>query len=112
VILEADQGCRVQVGQVCVDDNVADESFLAGFSANVDEADAGEALALCGLVVVAEELVAAADRQYLRTCVRRSLERRLLVLQEVFIDEGLFSVLAAAEEKDVDLVHSFSRAAA
>src|SRR5260370_165508 len=54
VILEADQGLWVEIGQVGVDDHVADESALAGLGAHVDEAEAGEPLAVAGLVVVAK----------------------------------------------------------
>jgi len=32
------------------------------------------------------------------------------VLEEVFVNEGLLAVLAAAEEEDVDLVHLLGRA--
>jgi len=80
VILEADQGCRFQVGHVGVDDDVANESFFAGLSANVDQSDAREALAIGGLVVVAEKLIAATHRE--DDCARfdRSFEWWLLVL--------------------------------
>ena len=65
MILETDQGGRVQLDVIVgVDHHVADESSLAGFCPDVDEADAWEALALGGLVVMAEELIAAAHRQH------------------------------------------------
>src|SRR6266851_5700849 len=73
VILEADEGLWVKVGHVGVDNHVADESALAGLGANVDEADAGEALAVGGQVVVAEELVAATHGQHAGAACYRAL---------------------------------------
>jgi hypothetical protein len=69
VVLEADQGCGVQIGERRVDHDVSDEASLPGFGAHVDEADAWESLTFPRLVVVAEELVAAADGEYLRACL-------------------------------------------
>jgi len=56
-----------------VDDHVADEALLAGFGFDVDETDAWKALALGGLIVVAEELVAAAHREHYRARLHRAL---------------------------------------
>jgi hypothetical protein len=65
VVLETDkrhgdETVRLIEVDVGVDDDIADEPSLAGLSADINEADAREALGLCGLVVVAEELIAAA----------------------------------------------------
>jgi hypothetical protein len=73
VVLETHQRRGVEIDQVGVDDDVADESLLTGFCLHVDQADAREALALRGLVVVAQELVAAAHREHHRACFDRAL---------------------------------------
>src|SRR5260370_11183179 len=111
VILEADQGLWVETGQVGVDDHVADESALAGFGAHVDEADAGEPLAVGGLVVVAKELVAATHGEHAGAACHRALECGLLGLDEVFVHERLLAILAAAEKEDIDVVHALCGAA-
>src|SRR5216683_3932028 len=111
VVLETDQGRGRDVGEIGVDDDIADESALASLGADVDQADAGESLAVAGLVVVAEELVAAADGEDPCAGGDRTLEGRLLMLDEVFVHERLLAVLPAAEEEDVDLVHTLGRAA-
>jgi len=66
VVLESNQRPGHEIRHFCVDvdDDIADEALLARFSADVDEPDAREALALGGLVVVAEQLVAAAYGQH------------------------------------------------
>jgi len=64
VVLETDERGRHEVDDVHVDDHVADEPALAGFGVHVDQADARKALALGGLVVVAQQLVAATHRQH------------------------------------------------
>ena len=46
VVLETNQRRGTDVGQVGVDDDIADESPLAGLGADVDHADAGKALAI------------------------------------------------------------------
>jgi len=45
VVLETNQGGGLKVDQRGVNDHVADEAPLAGFGANVDQADAWEPLA-------------------------------------------------------------------
>src|SRR5216684_2343212 len=111
VILEADEGLWVEVGHVGVDDHIANESALAGLGANVDEADAGEALAVGGQVVVAEELVAATHGQHAGAACYRALERGLLGLDEVFVYQRLLAILAAAEKEDIDVLHALGGAA-
>ena len=64
MVLESDQRRRVDTLDRGIHDHVADEPFLAGLGAHVDEPDAGEALAFCRLVVVPEQLIAAAHRQH------------------------------------------------
>src|SRR4029077_13261086 len=105
VILETHQGGRLEVRQVGVDDHVADEATLAGFGAHVDHADAGEPGAIAGLVVVTEQLVAATDGEHARAPGHRALEWSLFGLQQVFVDERLLAVLAAAEKEDIDVVY-------
>src|SRR5712692_1456582 len=111
VILEADEGLWVEVGHVGVDDHIADESALAGLGANVDEADAGEALAVGGLVVVAQELVAATHGQHAGAACYRALERGLLGPDELFVYQRLLAILAAAEKEDIDVLHALGGAA-
>ena len=110
MVLETDEGRGLDVNQSGVDDHVADEPALACLGAHVDEADAREPLALAGLVVVAEQLVAAAHGEHAGAGRDRALERRLLVLEEVFIDERLLAILPAPEKENVDLVHTLGRA--
>src|SRR5579864_1643238 len=105
VVLETDERARLELRDLRFDDDVADESLLARFGPDVDEADAREPLALGGLVVMAQQLVAAADGEHLRAVLHRLLQGRLLELEQVLVDERLLTVLAAAEEEGVDLVH-------
>jgi hypothetical protein len=105
VVFETDERCGHEVDDVGVDHHVADEAALAGFGGDVDEADARESLALGCRVVMAEELVAAAHGQHDSAGGHRALQRRLLVLDQVFVDQRLLAVLSAAEEEHVDLVH-------
>src|ERR1700687_4121064 len=106
MVLEADEGRRLEVGQVGIHDHVADEAPLAGLGAHVDEADAREPLAIGGLVVVAEQLIAATNSEHARAVGHRAREWSLLVLEEVVVHERLLAILAAPEEEHVDLVHA------
>ena len=112
MVFETDQRCGRQALDLRVDNHVSNEAFLARLGFHVDKADAGEALALGGLVVVAEELVSAADGKHRRASVHRALERRLFVLEEVFVHQCLLPVLAASKEEDVDVLHALGVAAA
>jgi len=112
VIFETDKRGGREADDVRIDHDVADEASFSGFRAYVDEADAWEALSLRRLVVVAQELVAAAHRQHDGACCDRSFQGGLLVLEQVLVDERLLAVLAAAEEEDVDLVHFLCGSAA
>src|SRR5438067_1065125 len=103
VVLETDEGARLQSFDVRLDHDVSDEALLAGFCFDVDEADAVISLAVGGLVVVAEQLVAAADGEDLGAVLGCLLEVVALVLDEVVVDERLLAVLATAEEEDVDV---------
>src|SRR6266849_5451401 len=78
VILEADESRRLEVGQ----------------------------LAIGGLVVVAEQLVAATDGEHASAGGYRALEWSLLRLEEVVVHERLLAILAAAEEEDIDVFHA------
>ena len=112
MVFETDQCAGRDVLDLYIDDDVADEPFLAGFRSDVDEPDAGEALALGRLVVVAEELVAPADGEHSCTCLDRSFQWRLLVLEQVFVHERLLAVLPPAEEENVHVLHVLGGAAA
>src|SRR5438477_604325 len=113
VVLETDEARRGECVDLGPDDDVADEALLARLRCDVDHADAIEFLAVRRLVVVAEELVAAAHREHLRAILfDGSLQRLVFELPEVVVDEGLLAVLAAAEEEDVDVVHLARRTAA
>ncbi|OLB99684.1 MAG: hypothetical protein AUI15_08455 [Actinobacteria bacterium 13_2_20CM_2_66_6] len=112
VVFESDQGRRFEIFERGVHDHVADESFLACLGAHVDEPDAGKSLAFCCLVVVPEQLVAAAHRQHHRAVGDGRLQRLLLDLDQVVIHESLLTVLAATEEEDIHVFHSVRRAAA
>jgi len=112
VVFETDERAGLDVIDLRVDHNVADEAFLAGFGFDVDEADAWETLALGRLVVVAQQLVAAANGEDRGARLHRHLKRWLLVLQQVFVHQGLLAVLTAAKEKDVNVLHVLGRAAA
>jgi len=81
VVFETDQRAGRDVLELSINDDVADEALLAGFRSHVDEADTREPLAFGRLVVVAEELVTAADREHRRAGLYRAFERRLLVLE-------------------------------
>jgi hypothetical protein len=105
VVFETDQRVGREIDDIGVDHDISDETALAGIGGDVDEADARESFALGGHVVVAKELIATAHCQHDGAIRDRALERRLLVLDEVFVDQRLLAVLAAAEEKHVDLVH-------
>src|SRR5712692_8238427 len=111
VILKADQGLWVEVGQVGVDDHVADEPAFAGLGAHVDEADAGEPVAVGGLVVVAEKLVAATHGEHAGAAFYRALERGLFGLEEILVYERLLAILAAAEKEHIDVLHALGDAA-
>ena len=113
VVLEADQGGRLQPQRrVRLHHHVADAADLARLGAHVEEADAREALALGGVVVVAEQLVATADGQDRRPVLDGLCQVHGLVLQQVVVDQRLLLVLAASEEEDVHLVDAPSHALA
>jgi len=112
VVLESDQRRRVDALECRVHDHIADESFFAGLGAHVDEPDAGKSLAFGRLVVVAQQLIAAAHRQHHRAVGDGRLERLLLELDQVVVDERLLAVLAATEEKDVHVFNTVRGAAA
>jgi len=61
VVFETDERLRCQRFNLRVDHDVANEAFLSRLGSYIDHADAGESLALGRLVVVAKELIAAAD---------------------------------------------------
>src|SRR5260370_5471439 len=110
VVLETNEGGWPDVDQRGIDDHVSDEPALACLGADVDEADARKSLAVPGLVVMAEKLVAATHGEHAGARGDRPLERGLLEFEQILIDERLLPVLPAAEEEHVDLVHTPGRA--
>jgi hypothetical protein len=112
VVFKTDEGLGLEIDHLGVDDDVADEPLLARFGPDVDEADARKALALGRLVVVAEELVAAAHSEDLGAGLDRALQRWFFVLEEVFVHERLLAILTTAEKEDIDLVHPLGGASA
>src|ERR1700737_5613805 len=112
VVFETDKATGLELGDVGLDDHVADEALVPRFGFHVDEADARIAFSVRRLVIVAEKLISAAHREYLRSLCHRTLERRLLELEQVFVDQRLLLILAAAEKEDVDLFHLFVVASA
>jgi len=111
VVFETHQRGGCQALDLRIDNDVSDEALLAGLGFHVDEADAGEALSLGGLVVVAEELIAAADGEHGGARLHRALEWRLLVLEKVLVHQCLLAVLAASEEENVHILHVLGGAA-
>ena len=104
VVLEADQGARLQAQPADVHDHVADAAPGTGLGVQVEQPEAGEPLALGRLVVVPEQLVSAADRQQGGAARQRARQGLRLELQEVVVDQRLLPVLAAAEEEDVHVL--------
>ena len=111
MVFETDQRGGSQTLDLRVDNDVSDEAFLAGLGFHINEADAGEALALGGLVVVAKELIAAADGEHRSACLHSTLERRLFVLEKVLVHKRLLAILATSEEEDVHVLHVLGGAA-
>ena len=111
VIFETHQRFRVECFDFGLDDDVADEPLLARLSAHVDHADARESLAIGGLVVAPQELIAAAHGEDDGAVFYSLFERWLLELEKVLVDERLLAVLTASEKEDVDLVHLLGRPA-
>jgi len=73
VVFKTHQRAGREVLQVGLHDNVADEALLPSLGPDVDQADAVEAFAVGGLVVVAEQLVATANREDLGAVPNRAL---------------------------------------
>ncbi len=60
---------------------------------------------------MAKQLIAAAHRKQLGAVLHGALQRFLLELAEVVVDERLLAVLSAAEKEDIDVVHPATGAA-
>src|SRR4051794_32962192 len=71
MVLESDQSLRGLPLQPAVEHDVSDHAPAAGLGHQVDEADAAHLVPLMAAVVVAEQLVAAADCQHAGTVVHR-----------------------------------------
>ena len=92
--------CALHAVEAAVDQHVADDAGVAGDGLQVDEAGAEDLVALVAEVAVAEQLVAAADREQRRALGQRLADRRHLAAQLVG-HQHLVAVLAAADEDDV-----------
>ena len=110
MVLEADQGWRVEAQAAGLDHDVADVAACSGDGVQVDQPQAGQFLAVRGHVVLAQQLVAAADRKHHRAAVNRFADRRHLVLGRIAKHQLLVSVLAPAPEDQVDTGQVGSRA--
>src|SRR5207245_10066537 len=99
VILKPDQGPSAQPR--AANDDVADQApgLRAGmFRRHVEEPESNQLLTLGGSIVVAEELVAAADGQHDRAATRRIQEGLTPPLPEVTRRHMLLAVLPAAAQ--------------
>ena len=103
VVLEAGQDARaVEAGQLHLDRDVADQPRAVDRAdgLEVDQPDPGHAL-VAQLVVVAEQLDAAADAQDDRAAVGGGVQRVALGVDQILRAELLVAVLAAAEVEEV-----------
>ena len=101
VVLEAGDLQRRPVAEVGLDRDVADQPRPGvADGLEVDEAEALDPL-LAELVAVAEQLIAAADREHDGAVVDRGRDRLALGLTHVRGDQLLVAVLAAADVEQV-----------
>src|SRR5690349_6639220 len=96
VVLEADHGAAV----AAVDEHVPDQARLAGHGLEVDEAGAGDVVALVPPVAVPEQLVAAAHGEHARAVGERLAQPRRLP-DQLLRHQHLVAVLAPAEQDHV-----------
>src|ERR671912_896846 len=105
VVLEADDLARLAgLGCPYPNQHVSDHALLVslpGLGVQVEDADARKLLALGRLVGVAHELVATAHPEYHAAVLHNGSQVRALGAREVFGQQRLFPVLAAAEEEEV-----------
>src|SRR5215216_412226 len=105
VVLEADYLVRLAgLRGPDADQHVPDQTLFFRFPRlcmQVEDADAGELLAFRSLIVVAHELVATAHPEDHAAVFHYSPQIRALGAREVFCEQCLFPVLAAAEEEEV-----------
>src|SRR5205814_9825214 len=86
-----------------VDHDVADEPPRAGDADRIEEADSWQGLGVVRTVLVAKELVAAADGEQGRAVFDRGAKRLTLRPPQIAGDGGLLLVLAAAPEEEIDV---------
>ena len=102
MVLEANQRRGFKSQAAGLDDDVADVAAGPRHRMQVDQPQPGQLFALGGHVVLAQQLVAAADRQYHGAAVDGAPNRVHLVLGRVFEDQLLIPILAAAPEDQID----------
>src|SRR5438132_8089444 len=102
MVLEADQRPSLAV-QVGFDEHVANVPLWAGHAADVKQTGAGQLLTLDGGVALAQQLIAAADRQQRRAVFDGLADSLAFLTQEIGRDHRLLAILAAAEEDQVCL---------
>src|SRR5439155_5418032 len=100
VVLEAHQGPPGRV-PIARQDDVPDAAPAPGHGPCIEQADPGQFFPAAGPEVLAEQLVAAADREQRGTRLHRPLDRFGLALDQVIGNHGLLAILAAAEEDQV-----------
>src|SRR5215218_6542239 len=105
VVLEADYlACLADLGGLDADQHVPYQALLVShpwLRVQVEDADSRELLALGRLIIVAHELVATAHPEDHAAILNDSPQIRALGAREVFCEQRLFPVLAAAEEEEV-----------
>src|SRR5207247_9777704 len=92
VVVKTHQRAGPEVLQVGLDDNVADEALLPSLGPDVDQADAVEAFAVGGLVVMAEQVVATANREDRGGVPNRARVCLLLGLSDVVTYHGVVAI--------------------
>src|SRR5215204_4271536 len=105
MILEADYlACLAGLGRLNADQHVPDQALLVslpGLRVQVEDAYAGELLAFGRLVRVAHELVATAHPEDYNAILHDSPQVPAFGAREIFCEQRLFPVLAAAKEEEI-----------
>ena len=104
MVLEANNGVGGQLdGRAKLEHHIADEAGRTRLGVEIEQAQPRQGLAADRHVVAAQELVAAAHREYDRTTRHGAAQRLPLLLGQVAGDQVLVLVLAAADEEEVDV---------
>lgn len=97
VVFKADDGAELRLKG-----EIADHALLRTLRREVEDVQAGAACPCGGVIVVAHELVAAADAEKDRPVLRGGADIRALASAQVLQQQALFKVLTAAYEKEVE----------